>query len=147
MTEHAVGGITGVRQGCFPVIHSFIIKNRENGAQTIDLLTIDGTTKEPKCFRIFAQVLVAYDNTNATTLSIGRTGTGYTDVINAVDAKATVGTTYAGSTTNAFEYTEAKTPIKAVVTVGDTDVTVGAILVCIEVWGVNTTLIPDSAVS
>jgi hypothetical protein len=137
MTNHSSAGFEGVRQGCIPTIHSFPITSVLGIASgEIKLGTIPGTSKRPLCFRVFALVKAAYTNTDTATLSVGTTAGG-TQILNAVDIKAAAGTTYAGASTNAFEYTETDVDLYAETDLANLDDETGALIVFVEIWDVN----------
>lgn len=138
MHSHITGGITGTRLGTIQPVQSVPITFADATGVAKKLLTISASTLKPTAFRLKGVVIItANDAVTSATLSIGITGAGYTDLMNAQDLKGTAGTNMTLAA-NPIVVVTADTDIYAISTYVGTP-TAGRADAFIEMWEVNRT--------
>lgn len=137
MQNHATGGITGTRLGAIPVFQTARLTFGVDTSGTAKkLFTLNGTAARPIWYRILGLVAVPFDGTTAT-VSVGVVGAGFTDGLNAVDAKAAANTNY--SPTLVWKRTVIELGVWAILTLTGGDQTTGQFTVAVEIMDENIT--------
>lgn len=94
---HASGPIKGTRQGCLQVMQTARIDTTITSGTATEVCYIAATEENPVMVRLTAKIVTPSDAATSHTLSVGQTGAGYTDILNAVDLTAAAGTQYVPS--------------------------------------------------
>lgn len=138
MNTGLTGCVKGNRLGSAIVAHSVEIKYTE-AVTAKRLISVKASATKPVLMEVSLHIQTANNSGTAATISVGKTGAGYTDMLNAVDAKGAADVQYPAANAVVKRLLVADTDIYSVLTQTGTAATTGSAWAIFKLFELNTT--------